>query len=106
MTAREIVRDRLGVDPHLIDEFCRKWRIRELSLFGSALRVDFGPDSDVDLLAAFESPNPWTLWDLVDMHDELRAMFGREVDLIPQKGLTNRIRQEEILRTRRVLYAA
>ena len=61
MTAREIVRHRLGVEPETIDAFCRKWQIRELSLFGSALRDDFRPDSDVDLLVVFDPQAPWDL---------------------------------------------
>lgn len=106
MTAREIVQHRLGVDPGRIDAFCRKWRIRELSLFGSALREDFRPDSDVDLLVVFEPPNPWTLWDFIDMREELEQMFSRRVDLLSKKALKNPFRREEILRTQQVIYAA
>ena len=106
MTAREIVQHRLGVDPERIDAFCRKWRIRELSLFGSALREDFRTDSDVDLLVVFEPPNPWTLWDFIDMREELEQMFGRRVDLLSKKSLKNPWRRAEILRTHRVIYAA
>ncbi|HUF07975.1 MAG TPA: nucleotidyltransferase family protein [Rhodothermales bacterium] len=106
MTAREIVRNRLGVEPLLIDEFCRKWRIRELSLFGSALRDDFGPDSDVDLLVSFDSPNRWTLWDFVDMREELEGLFGRRVDLLSKPALKNPFRRREILTTQQVIYAA
>ncbi|HKO58179.1 MAG TPA: nucleotidyltransferase family protein [Thermoanaerobaculia bacterium] len=106
MTGREIVQTRLGIDPEAIDGFCLKWRIRELSLFGSALRDDFRVDSDVDLLVSFESPNPWTLWDFVDMKDELERIFGRPVDLISRKGLTNPSRRQAILTTQQVIYAA
>ena len=87
-------------------EFCRKWKIRELSLFGSVLREDFRPDSDVDVLVEFEPEHGWGLYDVVDMEDELRAMFGRDVDLVMKGGLRNPIRRREILNTRRVLYAA
>lgn len=106
MTAREIVQHRLGVEPERVDAFCRKWKIRELSLFGSALREDFRPDSDIDLLVVFEPPNPWTLWDFIDMREELEQMFGRPVDLLSKKGLKNPFRRAEILRTQQVIYAA
>lgn len=86
--------------------FCRKWRIREFSLFGSVLRDDFGPDSDVDVLVSFEDGAPWSLWDLIDMRDELQTIFGRKVDLVEKEALRNPIRRHEILRTHEVLYAA
>jgi len=106
MTAREIVRHRLGVEPERIDAFCRKWRIRELSLFGSALRDDFGADSDVDLLVAFEPDAPWDLWDMTAMEHELAELFGRRVDLVEKKALKNPFRRFEILTTRQIVYAA
>ena len=70
-------------------EFCRRWRVRELSLFGSAVRSDFQPDSDVDVLVRFDPEAPWSLWDLVTMRDELAAIFGRDVDLLEEDALRN-----------------
>ncbi len=85
MTVEEIVRHRLGVDPERIAEFCRKWRIKELSLFGSALTDEFREDSDVDLLVVFQDPDrsfgPW-MGELQDMQEELEGMFRRKVDFI------------------------
>jgi predicted nucleotidyltransferase len=106
MTATEIVQERLGVEPEHIETFCRKWRIHELSLFGSALREDFRPDSDVDLLVVFEPHDGWDLWDIIDMEFELRQLFGRKVDLVEKRALKNPFRRFEILTTRQVLYAA
>lgn len=106
MTVDEIVRIRLGVEPELIAEFCRKWQIKELALFGSVLRDDFRPDSDVDLLVVFEASARWDLWDLLHMKDELEAMFDRKVDLVEKRAVKNPFRRHEILTTRRVLYAA
>lgn len=106
MTAREIVQHRLGVEPERVDAFCRKWRIRELSLFGSALRDDFRPDSDVDLLAVFEPDAGWDLWDIIGMEDELAQMFGRKVDLVEKRAVKNPFRRYDILTTRQVLFAA
>jgi uncharacterized protein len=106
MTAREIVQQRLGVDPQLVDAFCRKWRVRELSLFGSALREDFRPASDVDLLVVFEPGAAWDLWDILAMEAELQQVFGRKVDLVEKRALKNPFRRFDILTTRQVLYAA
>jgi len=89
-----------------IEVFCRKWKIKELSLFGSVLRDDFRPDSDVDVLVSFEPDAPWDLFDLVDMRDELMALFGRDVDLVEKEGLRNPFRRRTILDTREVIYAA
>lgn len=94
--------------PHeRIADFCRKWKIVELSLFGSVLRDDFGPDSDVDVLVTFEPDAPWDGFDWPDMKDELAAMFeGRTVDLVEARGLRNPFRRHRILTSRRILYAA
>ena len=86
-------------------EFCRRWRVRELSVFGSALRDDFGPESDFDFLVSFDPEAPWSLWDLVTMRDELAAITGREVDLVEKEGLRNPYRRKEILSTREVIHA-
>ena len=92
-------------DERLAD-LCRKWKVKELSLFGSILRDDFGPDSDVDILVVFFPEAAWSLWDLFDMREELQQLFGREVDLIEKEALRNPFRRREILQTHRVVYAA
>ncbi len=79
---------------------------RPLSLFGSALRDDFRPDSDLDLLVEFEPDASYSLFDLVALQDELKDLLGREVDLVEASALRNPFRRREILRTRRLLYAA
>ena len=89
-----------------IAAMCRKWKVREMALFGSVLRPDFRPESDVDVLVAFEEDAPWSLWDLFDMREELREIFGREVDLVEQRSLDNPFRRRSILRTKQVIYAA
>ena len=93
-------------DHQRVVDFCRKWRISRFSLFGSVLREDFGSDSDVDVLILFDPPIVWSLYDWVDMIEELQAMFGRKVDLVSEEGLRNPFRREEILCTRRVIYEA
>jgi predicted nucleotidyltransferase len=97
---------RIPIDHQRVAEFCRKWRITEFALFGSVLRDDFGPDSDVDVLVTFAPDAPWSLWDLVDIKDELVGIFGREVDVVSKRALKNPFRRYEILTTRQVVYAA
>jgi len=94
------------LDQDVLAAFCRKWRIRELSLFGSALRDDFGPKSDLDFLVSFEPEARLDIDILLDMKEELEAQFGRPVDVVEKEALRNPWRKYEILRTREVIYAA
>lgn len=96
----------LIINKKSIEAFCQKWQIAEFSVFGSVLREDFGPESDVDVLITFEPDIPWSLYDWIDMIEELKLIFGREVDLVEKSGLRNPFRRHEILNTRQVLYAA
>jgi predicted nucleotidyltransferase len=92
-----------------ITDFCRRWRVTELALFGSILRQDFGPSSDVDVLVSFAPDARWSLFDLVRMEDELRAILGREVDLVERVAVErseNYIRRKSILSKLEVVYAA
>lgn len=92
-----------------IADFCRRWRIRELALFGSALRDDFGTDSDVDLLVTFAPDDAWSLLDHIRMQTELSGLLGRAVDLVSRRAIehsANPIRRREILGMTRTLYAS
>ncbi|MBM3334902.1 nucleotidyltransferase domain-containing protein [Candidatus Sumerlaeota bacterium] len=102
----DVVNPQAQLDGNALAEFCRKWRIRELSVFGSVLREDFGPDSDLDFLASFEPGAPLDIDRLLGMKEELEALFGRPVDLVEKEALRNPWRKYEILRTREVIYAA
>lgn len=95
---------KLEVPAGQIEAFCQKWRVRELALFGSALRDDFGPSSDVDMLVSFDDAAPWSLWDLTTMQDELSSLLGRQVDLVEREGLRNPFRRKRILGTRQVIF--
>lgn len=97
---------RIPIDPDRLADFCRRWKITEFALFGSVLRDDFRPESDVDVLVTFEPNDPWSYWDWPAMTDELEAMFGRKVDLVEKKTVTNPFRRHRILTTKRVIYAA
>jgi predicted nucleotidyltransferase len=90
-----------------IAKFCRRWKIRELALFGSALRDDFGPDSDVDILVTFAGNAEWGLLDHVQMQYELQALLRRNVDLVSKRAVKrsqNWLRRQEILDTAQVLF--
>jgi|SRR4030042_1043484 predicted nucleotidyltransferase len=89
-----------------IQEFCRRWRIKEFGIFGSTLRNDFRPESDVDVLVTFQNGAPWGLFEFVEMIEELREIFGRNVDLIEKEALRNPFRRREILSHCQVIYAA
>jgi uncharacterized protein len=96
----------LPFTPEELRAFCTRWQIAELSLFGSVLREDFGPDSDVDVLVRFAPEAPWSLFELAEMKLELEDHFGRPVDVVEVEGLRNPYRRRRILETRRVIHAA
>ena len=101
------VQSRIDVPMQQVEQFCRRHGVQELALFGSVLRDDFSPDSDIDVLVTLQPGQTMTLEKYLDMRDELSAMFGgREVDLVQKRLLKNPFRRHEILTTREVLYAA
>ena len=89
-----------------VAEFCRRWSIREFSFFGSVLRDDFRPDSDIDVVVSFDGGAAWSLFDLVTMQQELGGILGRPVDLIEESALRNPYRRAAILSSKQVVYAA
>lgn len=101
-----MIQTKIDIPMEKIIAFCQKWKVIEFSLFGSVLRDDFRPDSDVDVLVSFEESAGWDLYDWVDMIEELKVIFGREVDLVSKKGIRNPFRRHSILTTKKVLYAA
>ena len=88
-----------------LEKFCRRYQIKRLALFGSVLRSDFHPDSDVDVLVTFEPGAQVGFLTLGRMKRELSKLFQRPVDLVPQQGLKPVIRQE-VLASAREIYAA
>jgi predicted nucleotidyltransferase len=93
------------IHPDRLAQLCRRYGVRELSLFGSALREDFGPDSDVDVLVEFDPSAQVGFLTLSKMRRELSALVGRRVDLVPKRGLKESIRRA-VLDSARVIYAA
>src|SRR5580704_13630039 len=96
---------RLPIPTAVLADFCRRHRLRELSVFGSVLRVDFTPESDIDVLIELEPGEQMTIERFLTMKDELESLIGRSVDLVEKPLLHNPYRRNEILRTREVLYA-
>jgi uncharacterized protein len=99
---------RIPIDREKIAEFCRRWKITEFALFGSVLREDFRPESDVDVLVSFASKAEWGLFDMVNMQEELETLFGRKVDLVSRRGIeasSNYIRRKAILSSAEIIHA-
>jgi predicted nucleotidyltransferase len=95
----------LSVPRDELADFCRRHQIRRLSIFGSVLRDDFGPDSDVDVLVEFDPLAQVGFMALARMQRELAELLGRPVDLVPREGLKPVIR-ESVLSSAEVVYAA
>jgi uncharacterized protein len=100
------IANRVPVRQEQIEAFCRKWKIRELALFGSVLRDDFRPDSDVDVLVEFEPDHGHSLFEFFYMKEELEAIFGRPVDLVQKSAVDNPFIRHHIRHNRQVVYAA
>jgi hypothetical protein len=97
------------VDAKRLSDFCHRWQIARLELFGSVLRGDFGPDSDVDILVSFAPGASWSLLDHARMEEELAGLLHRPVDLVSRRAVErspNWIRREAILRSAEPLYEA
>lgn len=99
----------IPIDREKIAEFCRRWKIAEFALFGSVLRDNFRPDSDVDVLVTFTSDARWSLFDFVEMKEELEGIFGHKVDVVSRRGIEasrNPYRKKAILSSAQVIHAA
>ncbi|NLX06946.1 MAG: nucleotidyltransferase family protein [Phycisphaerae bacterium] len=101
-----MVQSRVEIPTEHVADFCRRWRVRELALFGSVLTERFGPESDVDVLVTFAAEATWSLFDLVDMEAELHELFGRPVHLVEQDTIRDPFRRQSILAGKEVIYAA
>jgi len=99
----------LKISRDKIAEFCRRWKVTELALFGSVLRDDFRPDSDIDVLVTFAPDSTRRFYDLIDMKEELESMLGRKVDLVEKRlveSSENYIRRRHILSHAETIYVA
>jgi len=102
-------RNNFNIPRERIAEFCLRHQVKRIDLFGSALREDFRPDSDVDLLIDFKSGADPSLMDLAEMEDELARIIGRKVDLVERQsveGSANYIRRSRVLNSLEPIYVA
>lgn len=100
---------RLSLSQLEIAAFCQRWQVSEFALFGSVLREDFRPDSDVDVLVELQPTALKGLSQWLAMQDELEALFERKVDLVSKRAIQeshNWIRQRNILSTAQVIYGS
>ena len=101
--------DRLSINPDQLIQFCQRWQIAELALFGSVLRNDFDTDSDIDVLTSYQPNAKRGLIEKMRMKEELESLFDRKVDLVSKKAIEqsrNWIRRENILSSAEVIYVA
>lgn len=96
---------KVKLDRQKVAELCRRYGVAELALFGSVLRDDFHADSDVDVLISFSPDAHPSLLELVELREDLKDLFGREVDLVERAGIRNPFRRRTILSTAEVVYA-
>ncbi len=99
---------RITVPSDKLAAFCERWQIVELAIFGSILRDDFGPESDIDLLVSFREDARHSLFDMVRMERELETIFGRDVDLVERADIErsrNYLRRKAILEASETIYA-
>lgn len=100
---------RISLDDKRLAEFCQRWKVSELDFFGSVLRDDFRPDSDVDVLVAFAPEATWGLLDHVQMEEELSTLLGRKVELVSRRAIErspNWLRRRAILESAQPYYVA
>ena len=102
-------RIKIKIPKSKVAEFCKRWNVSEFAIFGSALRADFRPDSDVDILVSFAPNAKISLFEMARMQDELKTIFGRDVDLISKRGVEtsrNYLRRKAILESAQVIHVA
>ncbi|MBD2424803.1 nucleotidyltransferase family protein [Phormidium sp. FACHB-1136] len=103
-----MIQIQLNLPTEEIITFCQKWQVTELALFGSVLRDDFRPNSDIDIMVQFHPEAHPTFGTLEQMEAELKSLCNREVDLVTRQGIEssqNYLRRNEILSSAQVIYA-
>lgn len=98
----------IEISLHKVRDFCLKWKIKEFALFGSILRDDFNPiESDIDILVSFINGNNISLFDMIEMKEELENLYQRKVDIVNKESIEkskNPYRKKEILENFKVIY--
>jgi predicted nucleotidyltransferase len=101
--------NKINVQDEKISEICKRYKINELAIFGSALRDDYNENSDIDLLYVFGENTTHSLFDIVRIKEELEKLFGKPVDFVSRKAIEqsrNIYRKKAILENVKVIYAA
>ena len=99
----------IDIQPDRLTDYCRRWQILELALFGSVIRDDFGPESDVDVLVRFDPKSRHTLFDISRMEEELTRLLGRQADIVERDAVErspNYLRRRAVLQSVETIYAA
>jgi predicted nucleotidyltransferase len=97
----------IEVSTEQLTQFCKRWNVSELAVFGSVLRKDFNQESDIDLLISFKPNSRWGLFDMVEMESELEDIFKKEIDLVEKNAVLNSanyIRRKGILDDTQIIY--
>ena len=100
---------KISIDQEKVAKFCHRWKIAEFALFGSVLRDDFSPESDVDVLVSFKPDADWSLLDHIEMEEDLSLILGRKVDLVSRRAIEhseNWLRRKAILETAESYYVS
>lgn len=101
--------ERLGVTPQDLAALCQRWQIAELFLFGSILREDFRPDSDIDILVTYKPSAKRGLFEKIRLKEELETLLHRDVDLVSKRAIEqspNWLRRKNILGSAEAIYVA
>ncbi len=99
----------IDIQPDKLTAYCKRWQVLELALFGSVVRGDFGPESDVDVLVRFDPKAQHTLFDLSRMQDELTTLLGRQAHIVERDAVErspNYLRRKAVLQSAETIYAA
>jgi predicted nucleotidyltransferase len=105
-TLEKLRKNGIAINYSDIVPLCEKYYVKELSVFGSSIRDDFTPESDVDILVSFKKGPEISLFDIIDMENEISQLLKRAAHVIEKEGLRNPIRRDKILSTREIIYAA
>jgi predicted nucleotidyltransferase len=100
------LQNNINVPKAKIINYCKQHHILEFAFFGSVLTSDFKPDSDIDVLIRFEPDCHYSLYDIMDIQDDLKDLLGYDIDLVEKQGLKNPFRRHEILNNMEIVYAA
>ena len=103
-TIEKLNKNGVFLDYNEIARLCQKYRVKELSVFGSSIRDDFKEESDVDFLISYLEEMDNTLIDMVRLNNELSELVNRKTDLVEKEALQNPIRKKIILSTAEVIY--